>query len=215
MNPLNSNTTPVQSISAATPYADDFHVAQGYFSDILQTETAIFTTIVTVVIALSFLFNWRASRTQIKKESDAHFLELKEQMERGLNEKMENLENIFSTSTVQQKIQIGKLSGQNFRTLGHFWDSQKNYGIAFIWWFRAAHQFVSTSDETLARICLSGAKESIEKVKYGFELQSDYVGEYQKLSLEIPDTYKIEKEMLDTAIKSALLRKIPVVTPTT
>lgn len=188
---------------------DQFHIAQGYFSDILQAQTAIFSLIVAGLIAFYVFFNWRTSKSQIKKEADAHFLEVKEQIEKEFIEKMENLQTLFATGMSQQKNEIGKLTGQNYRTLGEFWDSEKKYSTAFIWWFRGAHQFALVSSESLARVCLSSAKESIERVAFAFELDTDTIGEYQKLILEIPDTYKIEKEMLDSAFKATLLKKAP------
>ena len=58
------------------------------------------------------------------------------------------------------------------------------------------------------RIALGSAKESADKIKWGFELNYDLIGEYQRLFIEIDDKiYKIEKDLLDKAIKDVLNKK--------
>jgi hypothetical protein len=101
------------------------------------------------------------------------------------------------------------LRGEVYRTLGQFWDSEKKYSTAFIWWIRAAYDLSLAGEEALTRIALSSAKESVEKVESSYALDYDIIGEYQHLFSEISDkTYKIEKDMLDKAIKNALDKKI-------
>lgn len=203
---------PMVSSAEVQRVIDHFQIAEGYFSNILEVQTAIFSIIVAALVTLYFLFNWKASKIQIEKASAAHFSAIKEQMYREFEEKMENLQNIFSSRMEEQKRSIGYLSAQNYRTLGQFWDSEKNYSVSFIWWLRGAEQFSLVSDESLTRICLSGAKDAIERVSYGFEIRPDTVGEYQKIISELPSIYQMEKNLLDTEIKKTISKKSQPVT---
>lgn len=186
---------------------DQFQISQGYFSSIIQIQTAIFSLIVAAIVALYFFFNQKTSKEYIKREMDIYFKKLKEQSDIEFNNKMTSLESTYLAGMAQHETAIGRLTAFNYRTLGQFWDSEKNYSTAFIWWFRGAHQFAKISNEKLARICLSAAKESIERVQYGFELDTDIIGEYQKLLLEISDSYKIEKDLIDKTLKETLIKK--------
>ena len=104
---------------------------------------------------------------------------------------------------------ITGLRGEVYRTLGQFWDSQKNFATAFIWWIRAAHQYSRVKDEDMTRIALGNTKESVEKIQFATQLDYKLIGEYQRLFAEIDDKiYKIEKDLLDKAIKDALNKKI-------
>lgn len=214
--PFNAASTSSEIMHAV----DQFQIAQGYFSDILTAQTAIFSVIVGAIIALYFFFNSKVSKEQIENAANEHFAEVKKEMEGMVNEKMETLENMFEVGMAQNEAAIGILTGQNYLTLGQFWDSEEDYNVAFIWWLRGAHQFSKISEDKLARICLSGAKSSLERIRYGSDLRTDDIGEYQKLTVEIPDSYKIEKDLLDTAFKETLTRKFtpptsatPTITP--
>lgn len=186
---------------------DQFQISQGYFSDIITAQTAIFSLIVAAIVALYFFFNQKTSKAYIKKEMDSYTKEIKEQSEKEFNEKMEKLQNNFSSGMAEHEKAIGRLTATNYRTLGQFWDSEKNYSTAFIWWFRGANQFAKVLDEKLARICLSGAKNALERIESRLDLQPDTIGEYQKLLSEIPDSYKIEKDLIDQVIKNILQKK--------
>lgn len=112
------------------------------------------------------------------------------------------------TSFSDHENKIIFLQGSVYRALGEFWNSEKSYSVAFVWWIRAAHKFALVGDERLARISLGSARDSAEKIKYGYEID-DVLGEYQGLISEIDnDIYKIEKELLDKEVKSALERKL-------
>jgi hypothetical protein len=205
----------VMTLSTSTEIrhaVDQFQIAQNYFSSIIGVQTAIFSLIVAAIVTLYFLFNWKISRDYIKAEMETNFSKLKEKSDKEFNEKMENLQSIFSTGMAQHEVAISRLSGSNYRALGYFFDSEKQYSTAFIWWFRAAHEFSKVPQDNLTRICLSGAKNSIERVKYGFELNTDTIGEYQKLLPDISDVYKIEKDMLDKAFKTTLTKDSPTTT---
>ncbi|MDD5068205.1 MAG: hypothetical protein PHS53_00755 [Candidatus Pacebacteria bacterium] len=209
-NVTNSTSLSTLATSSEVQHAtDQFQIAQGYFSNILEAQTAIFSLIVGAIIAFYIFFNWKTSKEHIKKETDLHFVELRKQIQKDFDEKTENLESMFSTGMAQHDTAIGTLRGQTYRTLGQFWDSEKSYATAFLWWFRAASAFASVAEAPLTRICLTGAKRSIERVESGFELRPDDIGEYQGLLTKIDDSYKIEKDLLDIALKAALVREIP------
>src|SRR3989344_5441 len=184
-------------------------IGQGYFSSIISVQTAIFSLIVAVILTLYFFFNWKVSKEQIKNESDIRFNELKKQMEEELEIKTAKLEVKFAEEISRHENDITTLNGSVFRTLGEFWDSEKDHDVAFIWWLRAANKFSLSGEDKFTRISLQHAKDSVERVGYAYQLNSEWVGEYQKLILEISDEYKIEKELLDIAIKETLKRKAP------
>ena len=56
---------------------------------------------------------------------DSYTKEIKEQSEKEFNEKMEKLQNNFSSGMAEHEKAIGRLTATNYRTLGQFWDSEK------------------------------------------------------------------------------------------
>jgi tetratricopeptide (TPR) repeat protein len=179
----------------------DFQIAENYFSDILNAQLTIFSLIVAAIVALYFFFNWKISKDQIKKETVEAIKEIKNEIRKEFEEKNKNItENIAAEMTI--------LRGEIYRTLGQYWDSQKSFTTAFIWWIRAAYNFASAGDENMTRISLSSAKESVEKIQYATQLDYKLIGEYQRLFSKIDDKiYKIEKDLLDKAIKKILTKK--------
>lgn len=190
---------------------DRFDVAQGFFSSIIGIQTAIFSAIVAILLALYFFFNQKVSREYIRAESGLQLLKLKEEIEEEFEQKTQKNHMELSELIAKQEHETVTLTGSVYRTLGQFWDSEKNYGVAFIWWIRAAHKFAQSDSEKLTRIALAAAKEAVERVMFAYELDTESVGEYQKLLPEIADTYKIEKDLLDLSIKEALKRNPPII----
>jgi hypothetical protein len=188
---------------------DHYTIAENYFSDILQAQTAIFSVIVAAIVALYFLFNWRASRVHVSREITKQIGQIREEFEKNFNEKIESLQEIFFTAISQHDTAIGEMRGQTYRTLGQFWESEGENSTAFTWWMRSTQAFALIKDARHTRIALDGAKRSVEAVKYGYELDLGSIGEYQKLIADVDDAYKIEKEMLDAAVKAAIERKPP------
>lgn len=179
-----------------------------FFLHILNLQLVIFSVVVAAIIGLSWLYHYKVSKSEIRKEvaeakekMKVEFGEIFKEQSSALTIKIEAVSN-------QQKRTVKSLRGRIYRTLGSFWDSQKSYSVAFIWWIRAAYNFASVGEESLARIALGSAKESVEKVKYGYQLDYKDIGEFQNLLSEIDSQlYKIEKEMLDEAFKQTLSRK--------
>ncbi len=203
---VNSTISKTPDLQKAT---DNFQIAQSYFSDILNSQLIIFSLIVTVVVAiivgLYFFFNKQVSKEQIKKEVKDGVKEIREEIRKEFEEKNEQIKNKFVTEISRHDYDIMILRGEISRQMGQFWDSQKTYSTAFIWWIRAADNFARTKDEKMTRIALNSAKDAIEKIQYASEINYDILGEYQRLFSEIDDgIYKIEKDSLDKAIKNAL-----------
>lgn len=187
----------------------EYKIAENYFSDILNAQLVIFSIIVGVIVALYFFFNYKISKTQIKKEVSDVFDEFKNDINTANEENTKVLADNLASQLAQHESMITSLRGEVYRTLGQFWDSEKSFSTAFIWWIRAAYQFSQAGEETLVRLALSSAKDSVERIALGFELNYDLIGEYQRLFSEINDKmYKIEKDLLDKAIKDALNRKL-------
>lgn len=186
----------------------EFRIAENYFSDILNAQLVIFSLIVAIIVALYFVFNWKISKEQIKNEVEESIKNIEEKFNKEFEEKSKMITQNFAQELVDHENMITSLRGEVYRTLGQFWDSEKKYSTAFIWWIRAAHSLSMAGEEAIARIALSSAKESVEKIKWGFELNYDLIGEYQRLFAGIDDKiYKIEKDLLDKAIKDTLSRK--------
>ncbi|MDO8452829.1 MAG: hypothetical protein Q7S79_03705, partial [bacterium] len=84
----------------------------------------------------------------------------------------------------------------------------KNYSTAFIWWARAAENFASIKEKSLTQIALKAAKTVVENIQSRTELSTQVIGEYQEIFSKIDDTiYKIEKDLLDKAVKDVLVKK--------
>lgn len=198
----------------------EFQIAQSYFSDILNAQLVIFSLIVAALVGLYFFFSFKVASTQIKNEVEQSVENVKEQIRMELEEgrqkltkeladKTTALEKKSSEEFAKHEGEIMILRGENYRAFALHWDGQKAFAGAFIWWIRAAHSFASAEDRDMARVSLAAAKESVERVKYGTELQPDIIGEYQRLYAEIDDsTYSIEKELLSSALKESLSRRV-------
>jgi len=187
----------------------EFRIAENYFSDILNAQLVIFSLVVAIIVALYFLFNWKISKEQIKNEVEESTKKIEEKFTKEFEKKSKLISENLASELVKHENMITSLRGEVYRTLGQFWDSEKQYNTAFIWWIRSAHNLALAGEENITRIALGSAKESVEKIKFGFELNYDLIGEYQRLFAEVDDKiYKIEKELLDKAIKDALNRKL-------
>jgi len=199
----------IYAIVATTSEIVDFKIAENYFSDILNAQLVIFSVIVAALIAFYFLFNFKISKEQIRKEIEKISEDFKKAIQDENEAKIKELSENLAKKLVEHEDMITVLRGTVHRTLGQFWDSEKSYATAFIWWIRAAHNFSIAGEENLARLALGSARESVEKINFGYELNYDLIGEYQRLFAEINDKlYKIEKDLLDTAIKGTLSKKL-------
>ena len=186
---------------------EKFDIARDYFASILNAQLIIFSVIVGALVALYFLFNWKVSKDQIKKEVDAEVKRVKEDVLADAKKQLQEQNAELTKSINDHSQEIAYVRGEVYRTLGEFWDSQERFPTAFIWWMRAAQKFWK-NNEKLARIALGSAKESVERIDKGYLLNSDLIGEFQKIMPEIDDVrYKIEKELLDKAIKDVLIKK--------
>lgn len=170
INPTIASLAPAVSYNEIQHAIDHFQIAEGYFSSILTIQTAVFSTIVVALVGLYFFFNKKTSKSEIEKISTKFFSDLRKEMQKEFDEKVINIQNIFSAEMKQQKNSIGYLTAQSHRTFGEFWDSEKKYATSFIWWLRGAKHFSLISQENLTQICLSKARDAIERVNYGFEL---------------------------------------------
>jgi hypothetical protein len=202
----------VQSSTSATDLENvinEFKIAQNYFSDILNSQLIIFSIIVGALVALYFLFNWKISKEYIKSEVKEGVKETKEEIKKEFEDKNKQLAKDLKNDLIRHESEITILRGEICRQMGQFWDSEKNFSVAFIWWIRGANNFAHGGDEDMTRICLSSTKNSVEKIKYGYELNYDIIGEYQRLFAGIDDkNYKIEKDLLDKAVKDTLDKKL-------
>ena len=171
----------------------------------MNAQLVIFSLIVAVIVGLSYLISYRVSKEEIKKE-----VELKVDGEiKKIERKEKDLVGQIAESLEDQKSEIRSLRSTIYRTLGQFWDSEKSYSTAFIWWIRAAHSYSKVEDEELTRICLSNARDSVSKIEYAFQLDTNLVGEFQNLFADIDDgKYKIEKDLLSLAVKNKLTQQL-------
>ncbi len=183
----------------------EFKIAQNYFSDILNAQLVTFSIIVGALIGLSWIFSHKVSEAAIHKEVKKKYDDLKIEMDKQSQTNYESLKGLLETEVQLLKSELGLANASIYRTMGHFWDSQKSYSTAFIWWMRAAELFVQFDDESLARIALKSAKESLEKISYEYNLSIENRSEFQKIiSLIKDDKYSIEKELLTDEFKKVL-----------
>ena len=147
-----------------------------------------------------------------KKIDDFQKLPLAETITKKLikefKEKNEQLRKSLAIDIQKHEEEITILRAEIYRTLGQYWESQNQYSTAFIWWMRAAEQFVLARDKNLARISLGAAKQNVERVQYATQLDYSLIGEYQGIFSKIPnEIYKIEKDLLEKAIKIVLEKR--------
>jgi hypothetical protein len=147
--------------------------------------------------------------TSSKTANKSHVKKVKESLKKEFQDIVDDAKKELSRTLEAHENRMKSMEGDIYRTLAHFWDSQESYSVAFVWWIRAAKVFSAPNvdEQKLARIALTSAKESAEKIKYGFSLTTEFVGEYQEIVKQVPDEYKIEKDLLDSAVKDALARK--------
>ncbi len=211
---LDLNRLPIYVYPTASPKAFsldlvqtqmEFKIAENYFSDILQAQLAIFILIVTILSALSWYFQYKTTKGQINKEVLSSTKKMRANMKAEFKEEVQNLDKKISDRFSNLADDVGATRGNVYRSMALFWDSQKNYSVAFVWWVRAANQFSKIGDKNLTRIGLGKAKESVAQIQFATELTPDDISEYQELTAQIDDKmYKTEKDSLDQAMKSTL-----------
>jgi|SRR3989344_1955707 len=187
---------------------DSLQIAQNYFSHILNAQLVIFSVIVGALISLYFFFNYKISKSQIESGIDELKKELKDEFSILIEEKNKIISEQISTDVTRHEGMLNILSGEVYRAFGQFHDQDKVFGVAFIWWMRAAEKFFAADDENMTRITLNSAKSSIKKIDYGFQISADLVGEYQKILPNFNEgIYKVERDFLDLEFKKALARE--------
>jgi len=206
---MNLSTSTIETLTNLASSKD-------YFSDILNAQLVIFSLIVGAVIALYFLFNYKISKNQIASEISEYAIKTKQELIDDIEQKYKIITDNLASELAKHEELMNYLRGEVYRTLGQFWDSEKSYSIAFIWWMRASSNFALAGDEKLVRISLSSACKSAKKVSSKYELTTEIVGEYQTIFGDIDSKlYRIEKELLDKEVKDALVREFKPVIPKT
>ncbi len=193
--------TPEETTQAIT----EFKIAEGYFSTILNSQLVIFSLIVGALIGLSWIFTYKVSESSIKKEVKRYFDELKIDLDKKYEKNKEELKNHIESQSKDIQYELNVVKAQIYRTLGQFWDSEKSYLVAFIWWMRAADYFCIADQDELARIALDKAKSSIEQITAPNRITSKDKGEFQEIMSRIDEKkYQIEKDLLKEAFNKVL-----------
>lgn len=184
-------------------YEVSYQAAHNYFSD----QLIIFSVIVATMVGLQFYWSYRISKNKIKEEIDKQVKQVEKRLFEEYKKKVDFLVEVASASERKLSNQMQSLQAGIYRTMGHFFDSEKSYRVSFVWWIRAAGIYVSVDDEKLARIALNNATNSLENIKYSYEI-NDHIGEYQNIISSIDDSkYGIEKSVLNEAVKKILQNK--------
>lgn len=183
----------------------EFEIANNYFSDILNSQLIIFSTIVVVLVAINWIYSYKHSQRRIEEEVEN---KIKDEIKK-INKKEKESKLLIARLLGDQANEISVLRADIYRTLGQFWFSRSSYSTAFIWWIRAAYNYSRADAENMVRVALSNARDSIDKIEYTYDLSTDDVGEFQRLFLEINDQrFKVEKELLEDSVKRKLKKKL-------
>jgi len=186
-----------------------FSIAKDYFSDILSSQLAIFSAIVAGLLVLNWIYQKNVTKEEVKKKVDEQIEVVKKELSDDLNQRQKALVDSITERLNQGDIDISLLRGEVYRSMALFWDSQKSYGSAFIWWTRAAFYFSLIKDENLTRISLGAARMAVDKVSSSYELGTDIMGESQRLISSIDNhVYKVEIDLLYESLKVALSKTV-------
>jgi len=195
---------------------EKFKIAQNYFSTILSTQTEIFVLIVTVLLVINYIYQRKVSESQIKEIVNSEKKGLEDSLKTyidealsGIKKDMENMRKSHEYITSGLEAKYNYVRGEVYRSMALFWDSQKSFPIALLWWVRASDSFNKCAEDILTRNCLSSAANSASKVEYSFEIDANDSSEIQELLVRIDnERYKVEKEVLFDALKAALSKKL-------
>lgn len=187
----------------------EFKVAEGYFSHILNAQLTIFVLIVSILSALSIYLQYRMTKGQINKEVLKSTKVMRKNIKKDFKNNMLLLDKKISEHFESLEIDIANTRGNTYRSLALFWDNQKSYAVAFIWWVRAASLFAKAYSENMVKISLGGARQSMSLIGSATDITPADISEYEKLMSEIDDKlYKTEKSSLDETMKRTLTKKI-------
>lgn len=189
-------------------YEVSYRVAHDYFSDILNNQLIIFSVIVATMVGLQFYWSYRISKNKIAEEVGRQVKKVEHNLFEEYKKRVDALVEIAATSERKLNSKNRALQADIYRTMGHFFDSEKQYGVAFIWWMRAIENYVLVGEEKMTRTSLKWAKESVERISYSVEIESD-IGEYQKILALLDDSlYRLEKAALDKEVENTLNKKL-------
>lgn len=179
-------------------YEVSYQAAHNYFSD----QLVIFSVIVATMVGLQFYWSYRISTDKIKEEVEKRVKLAEQKLIDDYKKRFDLLVEIASNSEKDLNQQNKSLQADIYRTMGHFFDSEKSFSVSFIWWIRAALNYSLVQDEKLVRITLNNAVKSAENIKYKFEIENN-MGEFQEVMSLLDDSkYKLEKELLQEVVKS-------------
>ncbi len=143
---------------------DHLEVSKDYFSSILNSQTVIFSTIVFVLMASTWVFSYLKVENSISKKMkkvQADLLCWKNVIA------VTNAEMIEQKSAESQKT-LKNLNADISRAFASM--NEKSPQVSFIWWLRAASEY-TIENHSLIQVALNRAHEALTQIKYKFEIE--------------------------------------------
>lgn len=193
-------------------------ISRDFFNSIINSQTAIFSLIVVILLGSNFLF----SRKDITSRVAQEFLNLKtdiesweessfksienkissknEEIDRKLSSRDGEIDKKLSSRDDQIKNQVAWLTASNYRALavGH----QDNPKVAQIWWLRSAIKFNSIGNDLMVRNTLNLLEVSLSAIQESDFRTESQIEEYKELFDDIDNAiYSDELKSIEVQIK--------------
>ncbi len=150
-------------------------VSKDYFSSILSAQLVIFSTIVVVLVAISWGISYFRAKAEVRKEFEkekANVDEWKRELSEAQDKRLEEKLDEFKTRVTFLDASINRA----FATT-----NKSSPAVAYIWWLRAASSFHATGNNPeLTRICLESVAEALVSLQHRHEIFNE-MGEIHDL----------------------------------
>ena len=150
-------------------------IAEGYFTTILNSQTTIFSVIVAVLVAVSWIFSfYRTKDLIVEQMRPVHArvaqiqAELSEASEKRIDSEMQEVRN-----------EIANLHAALSRAFASMFE--KRPGVSFIWWLRAASEYTEDQREMISS-ALDSAHSAVLQLVYKHDLSTQMAEIEQRLS---------------------------------
>lgn len=162
-----------REVTALRSEMERLEVAKNFFTSIISSQTAIFSTIVVVFAGITWVFTYFRIRGQIRVAMAKEIANL---------DRWKKAFQVSTNTYIEEKFQAaqGEMKNMHAGLSRAFANMHKDSpSVSFIWWLRSALEY-TPENSGLIEMSLTSAYESAKKVGYRHEIGT-YLDEINKI----------------------------------
>jgi len=146
-------------------------VAKDFFSSILNTQTIIFSTIVVIILSITWIFSYLKVRSTVKFAVKDEFSKERTDFIAWRNNQVKKIQEVIRSQFESSKREAIGLWGELNRAFAQI--HKDNPKTSYIWALRSAYRFNQIKEEPGTRIGLENARSALHQIKYPSTIEFD------------------------------------------